>query len=185
MALGTTATAYYYEYLVGRTLENFGSATETSTPHYGGTGSTVSGRHARQRGRRQPGVRRRHRDRGGSTGGGTLINAGTLSKTGGTGTSAVAVAITDTGTVQVAAGTLSFQGGGTISGSAKLSVAAGADLDFGGGDFTASPARRSRARGRSASPAPRSPSAGPTASPARPTSAAARWTSTAPSRPRR
>ena len=58
-------------------------------------------------------------DHGGTPAGGTFINEGTLSKTGGTGTSTrVGVPLNDTGsgTIQANSGTLSLQGGGTFSG---------------------------------------------------------------------
>jgi YD repeat-containing protein len=76
---------------------------------------------------------------GGTPVGGTFVNAGTLSKTGGSGTSVVGNGITliDTGTIQAFAGTLSLQGGGTISGAATLTAATIAMLDFGRGTFTA------------------------------------------------
>ena len=76
---------------------------------------------------------------GGTPAGGTFLNAGTLSKTGGTGTSVVTSGITliDTGTIQAFSGTLSLRGGGTISGAATLTAATGATLEFGGGVFTA------------------------------------------------
>ena len=48
---------------------------------------------------------------GAGTNGGTVVNAGTLSKTGGTGTSVVAVPITETGTIEASSSMLSLQGG--------------------------------------------------------------------------
>ena len=41
LALGTTGTTGSTEYLIGRTLENFGTATETYNPSYGGDGFYV------------------------------------------------------------------------------------------------------------------------------------------------
>jgi len=75
---------------------------------------------------------------GGTPSGGTFANAGTLSKTGGTGTSYVNTGITlnDTGTVQASTGTLGLRGGGTISGAAIMTADAGADLDFNAGTYT-------------------------------------------------
>ena len=72
---------------------------------------------------------------GGSPAGGAFVNAGTLSKTGGTGTSAIGVTLTDTGPIQATSGTLGLWGGGTTSGAATLTAGAGADLDFHGGTF--------------------------------------------------
>jgi hypothetical protein len=47
----------------------------------------------------------------------TFSNAGLLEKTGGTATSAVYAVVTNTGTIAVASGTISFLGGGTFGGS--------------------------------------------------------------------
>jgi hypothetical protein len=63
-------------------------------------------------------------------------NAGTVQKLGGTGTSTFySVPLTNSGTVSAQQGTLSFQGGGTISGA--FSAAAGAAISFALGSFTA------------------------------------------------
>ena len=55
---------------------------------------------------------------GGTPAGGTFVNEGTLSKTGGTGTSTIGggVTLTDTGTIEADTGTLSLQGGGSLGG---------------------------------------------------------------------
>ncbi|HZN56120.1 MAG TPA: hypothetical protein VFB67_12450, partial [Candidatus Polarisedimenticolaceae bacterium] len=51
------------------------------------------------------------------SGGGTFKNAGTLQKTAGTGATTITVPLDSTGPVSVQSGTLSFNGGGTASGS--------------------------------------------------------------------
>ncbi len=76
-----------------------------------------------------------------STPGGVFLNEGAIIKEG-TGPSVLGgngagPTLEDTGSIAVDGGTLSLQGGGMISGSATLSVAAGSVLDFGGGTFTA------------------------------------------------
>ncbi len=75
---------------------------------------------------------------GGTPAGGTFVNAGTLSKTGGTGTSTIGSGITlnNTGTIDAESGTLSLAGGGTLGGSGALTADSGATLGFGGGTFT-------------------------------------------------
>ena len=60
-----------------------------------------------------------------------LVNAGTLSKAGGSGTSRIGVPVTGTGSVSVAAGTLEFDAGGTLSGP----LGGNGTLAFGGGTF--------------------------------------------------
>ena len=71
------------------------------------------------------------------TGGGSFINEGAPSKTGGTGTSTVGVTLNTTGAIQSNSGILSLRGGGTISGSSTLTTAAGGTLDFNAGTFAA------------------------------------------------
>jgi hypothetical protein len=68
--------------------------------------------------------------------GGTFINAGTLSKIGGTNTSAVEATLNDTGvgSIQDASGTLELEGGGTLSATGAISVSD--VLEFNGGTFT-------------------------------------------------
>jgi len=136
------AGAYRQMFLDGRTLENFGPATLSEADQncsYGlflSSGATFDN---------EAGASFAFAtdaeiiDQGGTPDGGTFVNAGTLSKTGGTGTSSINSGITlnDTGTVQVSTGTLSLQGGGTIGSAATLTADSGADLDFGGGTFTA------------------------------------------------
>src|SRR5271166_5235270 len=136
LALGTSGNAASNEPLVGRTLENFGTATVAYNPNYGGSGFYLASGATLNN---EAGASFAFVSDTGvavSTGDGTLVNAGTLSKTGGTGTSVVAVAITDSGTIEASSGTLSLSGGGTFSGAATLSAAAGADLDFEAGSFT-------------------------------------------------
>jgi hypothetical protein len=60
-----------------------------------------------------------------------IVNAGLISKTGGTGTSAVAADVTSTGVISVASGTLAFDGakntiGGTLSGAGQIEFSGGA-----------------------------------------------------------
>ncbi len=65
---------------------------------------------------------------------GFINNAGTLAKTGGTNTSYVQVAVQDTGTINVASGTMEFDDGGTFSGAiiGKGTVSfQGANVNFG------------------------------------------------------
>ncbi len=69
-----------------------------------------------------------------------VSNAGTLAKTGGTGISAIGVAVNNTGLIQIDTGTLDVAGGGSLGGTVKgagtlaitgssiLSVASGADI---------------------------------------------------------
>ena len=62
----------------------------------------------------------------------SFTNAGTLAKTGGTGTSTLAAVVTSTGSVVVASGTLLLIGGGAVGGA----LAGAGTLDLGGGAFT-------------------------------------------------
>ena len=66
--------------------------------------------------------------------GGTLTNAGTLRKSGGTGTSTINFALNNSGTVQVDSGVVSATGGGSLGGT--FVVKAGT-LGLDGGTFTA------------------------------------------------
>jgi fibronectin-binding autotransporter adhesin len=61
-------------------------------------------------------------------------NAGTLAKTGGTGTSTVSVTVTDTGTINASSGTLEFAGGGSFAGNigGSTAVLLSADATFSG-----------------------------------------------------
>ena len=67
---------------------------------------------------------------GGTPSGGTFHNQGTLAKTGGDGTSAIGVALNNSGVIQVQAGTLRLSGGGAFSDGGEATVAAGATLEF-------------------------------------------------------
>lgn len=58
-----------------------------------------------------------------------LINAGTFEKTGGTGTSAIAVGVTNTGLIEVTTGTLDFMR--AVSGAGTLEIAGAATMEFG------------------------------------------------------
>src|SRR5262249_20072646 len=62
----------------------------------------------------------------------SIINQGTLAKTGGTGTSRFSVPVTDTGTITSDSGTLEFDGGGTFSGA----INGAGNVAFGGGTST-------------------------------------------------
>lgn len=72
-----------------------------------------------------------------STGGGTVVNAGTLLKTGAGSFSTLQVPFTNDGPVNIEAGTLAISDGGTSS--ADISVASNAGILFGGGTFTLPP----------------------------------------------
>ena len=61
----------------------------------------------------------------------TVTNAGTLSKSAGTGTATIGVGLTNSGAVSVQSGTLALTGGGTDTGS--FTVSSGGILQFGGG----------------------------------------------------
>jgi len=66
---------------------------------------------------------------------GTFTNEGTLEKTGGTGTSNMGVALTNTGTVSVSSGMIDFKGGGLLGG--KFSTSGTGIIELGGGTFAA------------------------------------------------
>jgi RHS repeat-associated protein len=67
----------------------------------------------------------------------TLTNTGTLQKTEGTGTTYVEFEVNNEGTVNVASGTLDFNGGGTsgVEKTGTWSASSGAAIEFGGGTF--------------------------------------------------
>ena len=67
---------------------------------------------------------------GNSGAAGTFNNAGTFTKSAGTGTTAIGVPFNNTGTASVSSGTLAFQGGGTSTG--PYTGATGTTLDFEG-----------------------------------------------------
>ena len=70
------------------------------------------------------------------TGGGSFINEGALSKTGGTGTSTVGVTLNTTGTIQSNSGILSLLGGGAFSGTSSLSAASASQIKVSGGSYS-------------------------------------------------
>jgi autotransporter-associated beta strand protein len=70
------------------------------------------------------------------SGTGVLANAGTLTKTSGTGTATINPTFNNTGTVAVNSGTLAINGGGTSSGS--FAVASGSTLNFSGDPYAVS-----------------------------------------------
>ncbi|RBP11159.1 hypothetical protein DFR50_11745, partial [Roseiarcus fermentans] len=74
----------------------------------------------------------------GNTGTTGFTNAGTLEQTITTGTTDIAVALTNTGAVSVQTGTLQLDGGGSASSTASFAIASGAALDFDAGTFTLS-----------------------------------------------
>ena len=173
MALGTTANSSN-ESLVGWTLNNFGAATESYNSSVGGDGFTLGSGATFNNELGATLAFVSNFGIGAGTNGGTVVNAGTLSKTGGTGTSVVAVPITETGTIEASSSMLSLQGGGTISGAAIMTADAGADLAFGGGTYTAPAGSSITGTGTVSFTGPRSPWTERTASPARRSSAAAR-----------
>jgi hypothetical protein len=63
-----------------------------------------------------------------------FVNAGTLRKSSGTGTSSIGVACTNSGTVDAESGTIRFAFGGNIGGA--YNAAAGATIEFDAGSFT-------------------------------------------------
>jgi uncharacterized repeat protein (TIGR03803 family) len=69
--------------------------------------------------------------------GGTLANAGTLEKTGGTGTSVISSAIANSAAITVQTGTLALASSGGTSTGGTFSVCLGATLDLTGGSTTA------------------------------------------------
>jgi autotransporter-associated beta strand protein len=72
-----------------------------------------------------------------STGGGAVVNAGTFLKTGAGSTSTLNAPFTNSGQVNIVAGTLALGGGGMSS--ANISVTSGAGIQFSGGTFTLPP----------------------------------------------
>src|SRR6202020_1000634 len=64
----------------------------------------------------------------------TFDNAGVLEKTGGTGVSAISAAVTSTGTILAASGTLEFDSGGSLGGSVETSGPG--VIGFAGGTLT-------------------------------------------------
>ena len=64
----------------------------------------------------------------------TFDNAGVLEKTGGTGVSRIAAAVTNTGTILAASGTLEFDGGGNFGGTVETSGSG--VIGFADGNFT-------------------------------------------------
>jgi fibronectin-binding autotransporter adhesin len=71
----------------------------------------------------------------GSSSASTITNSGKLEKTGGTGTSAIAPAVTNAGTIKVSSGTLDLMGAVTGTGTDKISN--GSTLEFGAAVSTA------------------------------------------------
>jgi hypothetical protein len=69
----------------------------------------------------------------GQSGGGTLTSAGTLEKTGGTGTSTIASSFINSGAITVTKGTLALASAGGTSTGGTFKVARGATLDLTGG----------------------------------------------------
>jgi hypothetical protein len=73
-------------------------------------------------------------DAGMNGGAGNIFkNAGTFAKTGGAGTSTVAVVLNNTGAVSASSGTLDFTAGGSLAGT--FSTSNGAAIELGGGSF--------------------------------------------------
>ena len=110
MALGTSATnAASSEQLVGWSLNNFGPATESYDPPGGGVGFTLGSDATFDNEAGATLTFVSNIGIGAGSGGGTVLNAGTLSKTG-TGTSTIAsgITFTNTGSVEVQTGTLNL-----------------------------------------------------------------------------
>src|SRR5271166_2972517 len=121
LAVGGTAAANYFEYLSGRELDNYGAATLNAYAPYS-NGFYVSGGAVLDNeagGTLAFGSDTSIYANGGTPSGGTFVNQGKLSKTGGTGTSVINVALTDTGTIEAASGTLQLSGGGTFAGTVE------------------------------------------------------------------
>ncbi|RBP11158.1 hypothetical protein DFR50_11744, partial [Roseiarcus fermentans] len=139
----TTVSSAYIALDGGRVLENAGTLTVNAASGYGNfylgynpNGTTVGGGTIKN----DAGATFNFQSASyvySNTGTTAFINAGALKQTVMTGTTDVAVAFTNTGTVSVQTGTLEFDGGGSSSASA-FTVASGATLDFGGGTFAIS-----------------------------------------------
>src|SRR6185295_2133786 len=71
---------------------------------------------------------------GTTAGVGQLTNQGTLTKNGGTGTTEIRTALTNSGTVNVLTGTLQLTGGGNTTG--LMNIASGSTLEIGGSTFS-------------------------------------------------
>jgi len=143
---GTVANTIYQEYLTGWTLNNYGTGTLAGT--YEDSGLLLGGGAVLDN---EAGASFSIADNtpiwayGGSPAGGTVANQGTFAKTAGSGTSiisdnydggAVAFDQSGSGTVAAQSGTLTLDGGGSITGTASgLSASAGTTLAFGGGTF--------------------------------------------------
>ncbi len=126
-------------FLDGRTLNNEGTATLTNSANYSYGLSLMDGATFDNFPGASFSIIADVSIDGNTPDGGTFINDGTLAKTGGSGTSVLGtgMTLTNTGTIEADSGTLSLQGGGTISGSSALIAKAGADLDFGAGSYIA------------------------------------------------
>jgi hypothetical protein len=143
---GTVANTTYSEVLTGWTLNNYGTGTLAGT--YEDSGLLLGGGAVLDN---EAGASFSIADNtpiwayGGSPAGGTVANQGTFAKTAGSGTSiisdnydggAVAFDQSGSGTVATQSGTLTLDGGGSITGTASgLSASAGTTLAFGGGTF--------------------------------------------------
>jgi hypothetical protein len=134
LTVGNENLAGYGEYLDQRTLNNFGTATLDSSGYgyglYVSSGGTIDNE-----------VRASFafvsdtsiNDDGGSPSGGTFVNAGFLSKTGGTGTSTIYIAFSSTaGVLDITTGTISLDGGGDLGGDSTIV----GSLNLAGGSFT-------------------------------------------------
>ncbi len=154
-ALGTLTIAYYAQFLSGRTLNNYGSATISDYViglyYYNYPGLRLDSGAVLNN---QPGASFDFLSdagiyaNGGTPAGGTINNYGTFSKSGGTGSSVVGLVYSSgnvnfnqygAGNVEVTSGDLGLYGGGTLDGSGRLIANAGATLTFGGGTFLVSP----------------------------------------------
>ena len=136
LTIGGSDNAYYDEYLDGRTLNNSGAATLAINPSYGSALHFLDGATFNNLAGASFSFTADASivDNGGTPDGGTFINKGTLSKTGGTGTSTIGIVLDALGgSVAVNAGTtISLTGGGELGGT--FSVAGLLSLD--NGNFT-------------------------------------------------
>ncbi len=129
-ANGGIAGSTGYLYLLGRTLNNAGTATFSNpngTSFYEGYGAIVNNKTGATWNLTTD------YNIGIYSGTATFNNAGTFEKTAGTTSSAVGVTFTNTGAVADNVATLNFSGGGT--GAGAWTVSTGAMLEFSGGTF--------------------------------------------------
>lgn len=140
--LATKGTTTVNQFILGGTLDwqNSGTVAEHSNATQIGDGSSAQATFTNLGGAHFNLTDDSGINRGGSANS-TFVNQGTLAKTGGSGTSTVALDVTDTGTIAIASGTLDFDGpvnsfAGAISGAGQLLLGGGADKISGGTKIT-------------------------------------------------